>query len=90
MSNFHDEWYRHPIVERFAYGIVQLMKLISSPYVMPFWIFALAYFVGKMSLIYCVIISVATFVIGYKVWVSSEKETKPKQKKDKLEQDNAT
>jgi len=72
MSEFRNEWYHHPLIEGFILLIVKLMKIITSPYVMPLWVFALVFFVGGMSIWYSAILAVICGIIGYKIWVQEE------------------
>jgi hypothetical protein len=72
--DFHNEWYHSPWIERPFWFLVQGMRLITHPYIMPFWVFALVFLVGGQSLIFSLLLSAAVFVVGWKVWVGAEKE----------------
>jgi hypothetical protein len=73
-SEFHNEWYNHPIIEDAARAVVELMKLVTHPYVIPIWIFLLTYFIGGLNIIVCALMSVAAYLIGYKVWIQADKD----------------
>tara|TARA_R110002110_G_scaffold118420_2_gene292255 strand:- start:1171 stop:1404 length:234 start_codon:yes stop_codon:yes gene_type:complete len=72
MSEFHDEWYHHPLIERSFYFVMMFFKYLTSPYVLPIIVFLAMFFIGEMSLAYALSISAITFFAAYKIWVSPE------------------
>ena len=81
-SEFHNEWYNHPIIEGAAGAVVELIKLVTHPYVMPVWILLLTYFIGGLNIIVCSLMSVAAYWIGYKVWIQADKDAAEFKQKD--------
>ncbi len=51
------------ILEKF----VLLMKLVTSWYISPIWVFVIT-FLGGQHIIYCVLLSIVVSVFAYYVW----------------------
>lgn len=81
-SQFHNEWYHHPLIEGIFLAIVHIMRFITHPYFMPFWVFALTYFVGGLNILVALIISFAVYALGYRVWIKADLDAAEKEKEE--------